>query len=581
MARPKNIAAAGDRFDVVIVGSGVAGALIASRLAGTAHGKIKILLLEAGETGARREELVARWAGATVKALGAPYVASDPAKIPGPEQSGGVANLFQARDAYYDQAGAEKYLSTYERRVGGSTWHWLGHTPRLLPNDFRMRSEYRVGVDWPIRYEDLEPWYCEAEAELGVAGDDAEWANVHGAHRSRPFPMSKIWPSWSDLRIADALKSTLVEGVTIEIRSTPSARNSQAYHGRPPCAGNASCVPICPIGAKYDASVHVNKATRAGVELRERSVVTRLEVDADGAVRRVRYKQWDGAERLVSGRIVVIAANAIETAKLLLLSDGAGAPHGIANSSSGQVGQNLMDHLQKAVLASSPEPLFPFRGPPATSGIEAFRDGAFRDHRGAFRVSLGNDGWSRTSSPYTDVERLVQTQGLWGEPLRSRLFAEVSRQLRLSCSVEVLPSAVNKVTLSDQLDSFGIRRPKINWATDDYTRSAFGPALDVMSGIVRAIGATVTDLNRDPLNYTGAGHVMGTARMGVDRAAAVVDSDCRAFDHRNLYIVGASTFPTCGTANPTITVAALALRAAQHMLQVLPQLTASPPSALT
>ena len=575
MARSSKAVNAEDRFDVVIVGAGVAGALIASRLALHARGAIRVLLLEAGETGAPRDELVARWAGATAKTLGTPYIASQPAKVPGPEQAGAGGDLRQARDAYYDQVGPEKYLSTYEKRVGGSTWHWLGHTPRLLPNDFRMRSEYRVGVDWPLRYDDIEPWYCEAEVELGVAGDDAEWANVHGARRSKPFPMSKIWPSWSDLRISTALKSVAVDGIHIDVLSTPSARNSQAYDGRPPCAGNASCVPICPIGAKYDASVHINKATLAGAELRERSVATLLEADTDGAVRRVHSKHWDGTERIVSGRVVVVAANAIETAKLLLLSAGPAAPRGIANTSSGQVGQNLMDHLQKAVLAHSPEPLFPFRGPPSTSGIEAFRDGVFRDHRGAFRVSLGNDGWSRTGSPYTDVARLVR-QGLFGASLRQQLFDDVSRQVRLSCSVEVLPNPQNKVILSDLSDSFGIRRPKIAFVTDDYTRSAFGPALDVMSGILRAIGATPVDLNRDPMSYSGAGHVMGTCRMGLDRSAAVVDADCRSFDHRNLYIVGASTFPTCGTANPTLTVAALALRAAQHLLQVLPQFAAAP-----
>jgi choline dehydrogenase-like flavoprotein len=230
-----------DSFDVIIVGAGVAGALIASVLAGR---KIKVLLLEAGETGGDRAELTARWAAATVKGLGTPYIASQPDKIPGPEQPANEADRKNARDIYYDQQTPEKYLSTYERRVGGSTWHWLGHTPRLLPNDFRMRTEYGVGVDWPIGYADIEPWYCKAEKELGVAGDDAEWRNVHGAFRSQSFPMAKIWPSWSDLLFTRVLSNTEIEGRKLEVLSTPSARNTQEYDGRPPCAGNASCVPI-------------------------------------------------------------------------------------------------------------------------------------------------------------------------------------------------------------------------------------------------------------------------------------------------------------------------------------------------
>jgi choline dehydrogenase-like flavoprotein len=562
-----------DTFDVVIIGSGVAGALAAHVLA---QKQLRVLMLEAGETGSDRAELVRRYASATVKGLGVAYAASDPTKIPGPEQPARPEDIKQARDLYYDQPGREKYQSTYERRVGGSTWHWLGHTPRNLPNDFRMHTEYGVGVDWPLGYADLEPWYCKAETELGVAGDDAEWQGVHGAFRSAPFPMSKIWPSWSDLQFSRALSATPIEGHTLDVLSTPSARNSQEYDGRPPCAGNASCVPLCPIGAKYDASVHVKKATANGAQLRERSVVTRLEVDADGTVHRVRYKQWDGVERIVSGRIVLLAANAIESPKLLLASAGPGALKGVANSSSGQVGCNLMDHLQKAVLATSREPVFPFRGPPSTSGIETFRDGEFRRRRGAFRMSVGNDGWSRTGSPYADVAKLVQSQGLFGEDLRERLFHDVSRQVRVSCSVEVLPNPDNRVQLSPLMDSFGLPRPQIHFATDDYTRGAFGPALDVISGILRAIDATPVVLDRDPTHYSGAGHIMGTCRMGFDPAQAVVDADCRAHDHRNFYILGGSTFPTCGTANPTITIAALALRAASHVLTTLPQFPPSP-----
>ena len=556
-----------DTFDVVIIGAGVAGALVACVLA---QKSLRVLLLEAGETGGNREDLVLRYAAATFKGLGVAYAASDPSKIPGPEQPADPKDIKQARDLYYDQQGTEKYLSTYERRVGGSTWHWLGHTPRNLPNDFRLKTEYNVGVDWPLGYADLEPWYCKAETELGVAGDDAEWQGVHGAFRSAPFPMPKIWPSWSDLQFARALKATPIDGLILEVLSTPSARNSQAYDGRPPCAGNASCVPICPIGAKYDASVHVKKAVANNAELRERSVVSKLEVDSDQTIHLVRYRKWDGTPGFAWGRIVVLAANAIESPKLLLLSKGDAVPNGVANSSD-QVGRNLMDHLQKAVLATSSKPVFPFRGPPSTSGIEVFRDGRFRERRGAFRMSVGNDGWSRAGSPFTDVANLVEAQGLFGQELRERLFHDVSRQVRVSCSVEVLPNPDNRVQLSPLLDASGVPRPQIHFATDDYTRSGFGPALDVMSAILRAIEAVPTSIDRNPLNYTGAGHIMGTCRMGFDRTRSVVDADCRAHDHRNLYIVGSSTFPTCGTANPTITIAALALRAANNILATLPQ----------
>ena len=544
-------------YDVVIVGSGVAGALVAWQLAESGR---RVLILEAGEEGAPREELLEKYAAATNKSLGSPYVASQPAKTPGPEQYGGAQDPppLSARDEYYEQKGKDKYLSTYERRAGGSTWHWLGHTPRLLPNDFNLKSLYGVGVDWPISYADVEPWYCAAERALGVAGDEAQWANIHGAFRSQPFPMPPIWTSYSDDYMIRRVDGRPILGVPVRILATPAARNSWPYDGRPPCAGNASCIPLCPIGAKYDASVHVTKARRAGAELTTRAIVTKLHCEPDGTVRRVTYRPWGGSEQTVSGKLVIVAANAIETPKLLLLSAGEGVPKGIANSSD-QVGRNLMDHLQKSVYARMSEPVFPFRGPPSTAGIEVFRDGPSRRQLGALRISLDNDGWVSRGAPYHEAEQLVE-QGLYGEGLRRALRENVLRQYRLSCSTEVLPDPDNRVTPSNLLDSSGIPRPRLTFAAAKYTLDALDKALDAMTEILALAGGVASAIG--PIG--GAGHIMGTCRMGSDGATAVVDGWGRAFDHPNLFIVGSSTFPTCGTANPTLTIAALALRTASN-----------------
>jgi glucose dehydrogenase len=549
-----------ERYDAVVVGSGVAGALIAWKLAEVGR---NVLILEAGEQGPSRAELVKKYAAATNKSLGSPYVASEPAKIPGPEQYGGKANPPPAsvRDEYYDQGDrTEKYLSTYERRVGGTTWHWLGHTPRLLPNDFNLKSLYGVGVDWPLSYDDLEPWYCAAEEALGVAGDDAQWTNVHGAFRSKPFPMPPIWTSFSDDYIIQRVDGRPILGLPIHIRATPAARNSLPYDDRPPCAGNASCIPICPIGAKYDASFHVEKARKAGATLRAKSVVTKLHVEGDGAVHRVTYRTWDGAEQTVFGNLVIVAANAIETPKLLLLSNDA-LESGVANSSD-QVGRNLMDHLQKSVFAKLADPVYPFRGPPSTAGIEEFRDGPVRRQSGAFRISLDNDGWYSKSSPYTEAEQLVQ-QGLFGSALQQSLRDAVLKQCRFSCSTEVLADPNNCVTLSKRLDSSGIRRPELTFAAAKYTLDAIDRALEAIAEITALAGGTICAIGK----ISGAGHILGTCRMGSDRTTAVVDANCRSFDHPTLYIAGSSTFPTCGTANPTLTIAALALRTADHIIR--------------
>lgn len=532
------------QYDVVVVGSGVAGALVAYRVA--SNGK-RVLVLEAGAT-VDRDAAVAAYAAAPVKngfkALGAAYAEFS---AEGPENA--------AATGYYVQTTDRAFKSTYERVLGGSTWHWLGHTPRLLPSDFALHTLYGRGVDWPMSYAELEPWYVEAERELGVAGDDDEWNGVLGAFRSEPFPMGKIWPSVADRHVADALRDRQIDGMTLRVRSTPSARNSTAYDRRPACAGNSTCVPLCPIGAKYDASVHVRKARERNVEFRERSVVTALVADESGCITAVEYRRSGAphAER-VRGRIVVLALHAIEVARLLLLSS--------LGNRSGQVGRNLMDHPQRAMLGLAREPVYPFRGPPATSGIEEFRDGPFRATHAAFRFSVGNDGWSRSGSPLTDLHAAVHDDRLFGAELFERLRERTSRQLRISCSTEMLPDADNRVTVppGGPRDDMGLPRPALRFTVDAYTTDALDRAMDIAHRIYEAARATVPTLP-DPNGFSGAGHIMGTTRAGNDPAASVVDADLRSHDHPNLFVVGASVFPTSGTANPTLTVAALALRA--------------------
>jgi choline dehydrogenase-like flavoprotein len=544
-------------FDIVVVGAGMAGAMVAYRLA-TAGARV--LILEAGSRNPSREKMVGAFAVAPSKSLHSPYVqAESDLKAPSPD----VAM------SYYDQHAAPhtQYKSTYERRTGGSTWHWLGHTPRMLRSDFKMSSLYGRGpnfpaalVDWPITYDDLEPWYCDAEREMGVAGSHEEWNGLFNSPRSKPFPMSMIWPSYSDNWIASRINGKNFAGADYRVRSTPSARNSELYDGRPPCAGNSICVPICPIGAKYDGAVHVAKATAAGASLWEQCVVTRLDKDADGSVHTIHFLTYGGVSQTVTAEIVVIAAHAIETPKLLLMS-------GLANSSD-QVGRNLMDHLSKSTFGIAPENLFPFRGPPSTSGIESFRDGDFRKTRAGFRVSLDNDGWSRKSAPYAEIIDLVTNKKLIGMDLQTALFERVTKQVRLSCSVEVSPDPNNRVELSAMTDALGLPQPKITFTPSQYSLDGLAQATKTMGDIFRLIDATEIDLGTDNA-YDGAGHIMGTCRMGSDAKSSVVDAQCQTHDHSNLFIAGSSVFPTVGSPNPTLTIAALALRTAQDIAKKL------------
>ncbi len=545
-----------DGPEVVVVGAGVAGAIIAAQLA---EAGIGVTLLEAGPDVEDRLDLVARFATSRGRAPHDPYrEAVADAEAPYPKVSDPPS------DGHYLQLTPQTpFRSTYQRIVGGSAWHMLGNMPRFLPADFRMMSLYGVGDDWPMTYADLEPHYVRAERELGVAGSGAEWDGVGGATRSSDFPMPPIWSAYGDGIVAEAVDGANVEGEEVRVRTTPQARNSVPYQGRPPCAGNSSCVPICPIGAKYDAGVHVTRAVRAGAALVPRAVVTRINAAADGKVTSVEYARWsaDGATReprTLDCSLVIVAAHAVETPLLLLAS-------GLAPRS--PVGACLMDHLQGYGVGLLPRPVYPFRGPPVTSGIDAFRDGAFRSSRAAYRISIGNDGWGRMESLEKTVASRIKA-GLRGAELRRSVNERGTRMLRLSYSTEMLPERQNAVTLAGH-DAKGNPRPAITFSLPRYNVAAFEHGGRVLTSLLERMDAQEVALSYPKSDYSGAGHIMGTCRMGTDPLDSVTDAEGRVHGHPGLFVAGASLFPTSGTANPTLTVAALALRLADKLQRQL------------
>ncbi|HEX6794221.1 MAG TPA: GMC family oxidoreductase [Casimicrobiaceae bacterium] len=523
--------------DVIVIGAGIAGALVADGLA--AKG-VKVLMLEAGPR-IDREHAVVQFVNAAVKVPECAYPNTAYAPHPRSEDP----------DFYYVQSGPDKFKSTYVRQVGGTTWHWLGTCLRLVPDDFRLATRFRRGVDWPIDYSALEPWYGRAEDAIGVAGDSS--ADL-GSPRSSPYPMPRIAPSYLDATVAKAF-----EGLGFDLRATPQGRNSMVRDERPPCCGNSSCIPVCPIQAKYDATVHVARATRAGARLLAQCVVHRIEIGRDGNVAAIRYKRPDGSDHRATAKVYVLAAHAIEIPKLLLMSSGPNAPNGIANSSD-QVGRNLMDHPIQLSWALNPSPVYPYRGPFSTSGVEHTRAGDWRAMRPAFRIEIGNDGWSwPTGAPASDAHTLAM-QGLRGAALRKALYERTARQIRFATLTEQLPAADNRVTPDPvERDTLGLPRPRIAFRIDDYTKAGLAEARRIHAQLFDRLNATETG-HKAEADFQGAGHVMGTARMGADAKHAVVDANLRAFDHPNLFIEGSAVFPTGGAANPTLTIAALALR---------------------
>jgi choline dehydrogenase-like flavoprotein len=360
------------------------------------------------------------------------------------------------------------------------------------------------------------------------------------------------------------------------------------------CEGNSACVPICPVMAKYNAlrSLYsVDPKRRENLTIVAQTIATRIEIGPDEQVSGILCSQYDDETVGVSntvvakGRRYVIAAHAIETAKLLLASKSDKYKNGVANSS-GKVGRNIMDHHYFLTWGLAPKNarLGVLRGPQITSEVP-MRDGAFRKTFAAFRGDIRNGGWDFCAfAPYSNVATLVD-KGLFGAELREQLYADVGRQISFGWQIEQLPHEDNRVTISEEYkDQLGNYRPVISYHVDDYSKRAIAEAKHLSDAILErvkgedktaftnpnaaglvTIPASLTPDGKDiTVEVFGAGHIVGTHRMGKkgEEKISVCDGDCRTWDHRNLFLVSGGSMPTLGTSNPTLTIAALACKAA-------------------
>jgi choline dehydrogenase-like flavoprotein len=609
--------------DVLIVGSGIAGVLIARQL-GRA-GK-KVLILEAGEAlPADINGYMNTFLAATAKVPESAYPPAlfgangltDPRTVNAGRPTvlslgakGKFGDWQDPKQAYLIQKGPLAFGSTYERINGGTVRHWLGTSLRFVPSDFEMKSRFNRFVDWPIKYRHLERWYGDAEKYIGVAADVGD-QNYLGINFSSNYPMPRIPLSLVDVEVQKAMPNLKVAGVGLDglkwkVSNTPAARNSQPYQSRRVCAGNTNCIPICPIQAKYDPSVTLAEALRTGnVDLSYKTVASKVHIDGNGRVSGVDFIRYDkdngdAVERgRLTAKLYILAGNAIETPRLLLMSKSEQTPHGVANrrDDKGSVGKYLMDHPLYLAWALTSQPVWGYRGPLSTAGIEICRDGGFRRDRGAFRIEIGNEGWNfPIGDPDTTTVDFVNglngstlnkdNKPLFGDALTAALSDKLRRQFRLGFLVEQSPDDTNRVTVPDQVpdelkDHLGLPRPHITYDLSEYTKRGLEAAKTTASAIFKSMNAeefTSEPEADDPssfewppgqktrIKYFGSGHLVGTHRMGERSENSVVDSFQRSHDHENLYLVGSGSFPTVATANPTLTLAALCLRTADHII---------------
>ncbi|MCG6116106.1 MAG: GMC family oxidoreductase [Mesorhizobium sp.] len=523
--------------DVIIVGAGVAGGLVGEILA---QAGLRVVILEAGPR-------ISRWALVERFRNGADrdnFMAPFPGTAHAPQGTG-------SEDDYIIQNGPDPYLTQYIRAVGGTTWHWAAACWRFLPNDFRLRSLYGVGRDWPIRYDDLEPYYQIAEQMMGVAGPHPDEEDL-GSPRSEPYPMPRLPWSYMDTIFGETLNAN-----GFEVTTEPVSRNSVTYDNRPACCGNNNCMPICPIAAQYSGDMSITKAEAHGARLVENAVVHFLETNEDGGmITAVRYRRPDGTEERLTADRVVIAAHGIETPKLMLVSRSEAVPRGLGNGSD-QVGRYLMDHPGTGVSFLWGQRVYPGRGPQEMTSVVNFRDGEFRARFAAKKLHLGN-----IADLEGETDGLIE-QGYSGAELDRRIRDRVSRKVSINSFHEQLPQFENRVSVSDSLaDPLGIPRPEVTYRIGDYVAESARHTREAYARIAELLGGEEVEFHDD---FAGNNHIMGTTIMGNDPRDSVVDSDCRVHEHPNLYIAGSSVFPTGGSVNSTLTLAALAVRLAHHL----------------
>jgi len=500
--------------DLVIVGAGAGGGTLAQRLARRGW---KVVVLEKGPFWDPDEDWVSDEAGShklywtEERVIGG----SDPVEL-GKNNSG--------------------------HGVGGSMIHYAGYCPRVHPSDFEVRTRDGVGEDWPISYRDLKRHYERLELELPVSGEYWPWGDPHGYPHS-PHPVA----GGAEIAWEGARK------LGIEIKVGPVGITNGSFGNRPHCIYRGFCLQACKVNAKASPLVtHIPDAIEHGAEIRANCMVSRVEIDeSSGRVTGVRYFR-EGQERFQRADAVAVAGYSIETPRLLLNSTSKRFPHGLANGND-QVGRCVMVQGAPQIAGRFPDELRMYKAPPPEISSEQFYE--TDETRGFAR------GFSiQTVGPLPiDWARHVLADGHWGPALREYM-RDYNHWYTLGALSELLPLPENRVTVaSDVTDGNGLPVARMDYSQCENDRKNIAMAKRTIREIFEAAGA------QDTLAIDRYAHLVGGCRMGSDPERSVVDSDHRAWEVPNLFIADGSVMPTQGSANPAITIMALASRLAERL----------------
>lgn len=532
-----------EQVDFVVVGSGAAGSVMARELSTAGF---SVVMFEQGPrlspTDFEHDEL---------KYWFLSGITNDPVRNPQTFRSDPASEARYIRD---------KSPLMYARMLGGASVHFTANYWRFHEVDFDERSRFGsiAGTgfaDWPIRYAELERYYTKVEWDIGVSG--LAGASPFDPPRTRPYPMPPL-----PVKSSGVLFERGARKLGLHPFPAPMAINSEPYRGRPGCVHCGFCQGFaCEITAKSSTLFNmIPEAEETGrCEIRSDSYVHRIETDHRGRAAGVHYFDFEGADRFQKARAVIVSANGAETPRLLLMSANARFPQGLANSS-GLVGKYLMFNTTSRTRAVFEHELNEHKSVQVTRVLHDFYDA---DPKRGFYGGGGMDA-RIGPQPVIWAQRLTRETPSWGAEFKARL-AEFPRSMIISAHGTSLPVESNSVSLDPtHKDAWGMPAIRVTYKDhpDDLANSRFQQARAVE--ILEAAGAL--RITPEPVSeQTSSAHLLGTCRMGDDPASSVVDRFHRSHDIPNLFICDGSSLVTSGRGQPTMTIQALAFRAAEHI----------------